>query len=60
MLEISELFRAATKKKERDVLLHNLKNITGIIGAKRDTSIGGVEGMRHETRVTQQQYHEML
>jgi len=32
MIEISELFRAATKKKERDVLLHNLKNITGIIG----------------------------
>lgn len=60
MLEISELFRAATKKKERDVLLHNLKNITSIIGQKRDNSGENIDSIRHENRVTNQQFDEML
>uniref|UniRef100_A0A7S3HYJ4 CCDC93 coiled-coil domain-containing protein n=1 Tax=Favella ehrenbergii TaxID=182087 RepID=A0A7S3HYJ4_9SPIT len=60
MLEISELFRAATKKKERDVLLHNLKNITGIIAKKRDAAVAALEGTMQENRETQQQFDEAL
>ena len=39
MAEINELYKNAKKKKEREVLLHNLKNITGIIATKRDNSV---------------------
>jgi hypothetical protein len=34
MTEINQLYQAAGKKKEKEVLLHNLKNIVGIIRDK--------------------------
>ena len=60
MQEIQQLFAQATKKKERDVLLHNLKNITGIIGQKRDSAVAALQETMHENRVTQQQFDEAL
>ncbi len=39
MREINDLYKQAKKKKEREVLLHNLKNITSIINQKRDQSV---------------------
>lgn len=53
MKEINELYKGAKKKKEREVLLHNLKNITGIIAQKRDNSLGMLDSIRQETRQVQ-------
>lgn len=60
MKEINELFKTAKKKKEREVLLHNLKNITGIIAQKRDHSVSNLEASRQENRQTQMQFDEAL
>ena len=54
MREINDLYKDSKKKKEREVLLHNLKNITGIIANKRDQSVGQLEACRQENRQTQQ------
>ena len=60
MREINELFKNAKKKKEREVLLHNLKNITGIIAQKRDQSVQNLSECIGENRQTQQQFDEAL
>ena len=48
------------KKKEKEVLLHNLKNIVGIIKQRFDTSINKLTEAREEYRGVQMQYDQCI
>lgn len=52
MKEINFTYGNSKKKKEKEVLLHNLKNITGIINGKRDKSVQDLDQCRNENRQT--------
>lgn len=60
MREINELYKNAKKKKDKEVLLHNLKNIIGIIGQKRDQSVSALQECREENRGVSQQFDECI
>jgi len=52
MREINETYKNAKKKKEREVLLHNIKNISGIMSQKCDQSVSKLNACRQENKET--------
>lgn len=61
MTEINQVYSNAKKKKDKEVLLHNLKNIVGIIQEKQHTpSIQKLEDVRSEYRGLQRQYDDCI
>lgn len=58
--EINDLYKAAKGKKEKEVLLHNLKNILGIIEQKAAKSTEKLETARADYRRVQGQFDECM
>lgn len=60
MREISDSYRNSKQKKEKEVLLHNIKNVLEIIDKNINQSTDGMTKLRQDYQRVQAQYNESI